>query len=234
MVFFKFSMTRQNPCAICNGKYEPCGPADIDASPSIQLHDVGVALYTSVGLPFLAEMDGKNVLDPGPQKEYNARKDVAQMRGKNRPCVLVQQPELKKRATGNSLPWICLMTTLDKTSPESIPTLFQDYAIPIFPNLGRPNVHTSHVHTSPEWSTDSGYIITIPVQTKDDRPWSMSRWKPSREQPRAGYRLELPAQFETLCQRKTAEFVKHIQAPSYVCKVLRQLLNVRPFTHQFR
>ncbi|KAJ7485093.1 hypothetical protein B0H11DRAFT_2018099 [Mycena galericulata] len=212
---------KSQQCPICAGK------SNLDEENAnrgaIQRGDVVRAEYTSVALPLLRYMATAGLLRGRPLETFNKLNDPDAKCGKTRPCVIVQ-PACRGESKDDT-PWICLMTSLGNTSPERLQLVWQDFAIPIYPNLGS-RAHSQHIHTYPEWSAGkSGWIIPIPMKSNTMSYTISDRWK-SPTTPR-GYRLAWGFEdiFRAICQRKTRELERKTQASSYTTQIINDLLS---------
>ncbi|KAJ7485074.1 hypothetical protein B0H11DRAFT_2018047 [Mycena galericulata] len=208
-------------CPICAGKSN-LGEENSNRG-AIQRGDVVRAEHTSVALPFLRYLATAGLLRRKPLETFNKLNDPDAKCGKTRPCVIVQPA--RNGESKDDTPWICLITSLGNTSPESLQLVWQHFAIPIYPNLGG-RAHSQHIHTYPEWSAGkSGWIIPIPMRSNTMSYTISDRWK-SPTTPR-GYRLALGFEdiFRNICERKTRELREKAQASSYTTQILRDLLS---------
>ncbi|KAJ7666656.1 hypothetical protein DFH06DRAFT_1383892 [Mycena polygramma] len=197
-------------CSVCNGTYKP---EDDNSTP---FGVVVRAEETSVALPYYRHMDAKDVLRGPSVARFRLLNDPAARCGKTRPCITVGAPGGKE----DSPPWICLMTTLDKTRPDLLPTIHRNFAIPIFPNLGDPKIHSQHIHTYPEWTETSAWVILIPMMPKAIN--AISRW---RSYPHPGdFRLLQKAQFAKWCERRVKLFDSQITVGSHASRYMGELL----------
>ncbi|KAJ6552098.1 hypothetical protein DFH09DRAFT_1086219 [Mycena vulgaris] len=108
-------------CPICNG----ANNSQVDNfanSGSIQFGDIVRAEHTSITLPLFRHMVAAGIM-PNAGKLVHASSF---------------QRLVAQQSPGNSTAWICLMTMLDKTPPESLQAVYQEFAIPIYRNLGIP------------------------------------------------------------------------------------------------
>lgn len=75
---------------------------------------------------------------------------------KRRPCVLMEdypqapQTQMTRR--------MCLSTTLESHPISALPSIFEDFCIPIYT---RTCTSDEHLHSLPEWEGKSGWIIAI-------------------------------------------------------------------------
>ncbi|RPD57882.1 hypothetical protein L226DRAFT_563587 [Lentinus tigrinus ALCF2SS1-7] len=80
---------------------------------------------------------------------------VAEQRFKRRPCIVMQG--YHSSPTTPQVRRLCLVGTLDHQPISSLPKIFQEFCIPVFP-------HTcleDHIHSMPEWEPKDAWVIAI-------------------------------------------------------------------------
>lgn len=178
-----------------------------------------------MALPMLRHMEALGILRGEALAQFNKLNNPESQCGKTRPCIVVPSPDDAESAQKPCFR-VCLMGTLDKTLPEDLQRVYQEFAIPIYPNLGNPRSHTYHIHTYPEWSEESGWVIPIPMEPKTMKSLTpRARWSRSVENPN-GYRLanELFDFFQIICERKTKKFMRSIEVSSHATQFINDLL----------
>ncbi|KAJ7139980.1 hypothetical protein C8R43DRAFT_955060 [Mycena crocata] len=217
-------MTRWK-CPICDGRSDLRDNFDSHDPGFTRLGDIVRADDTSVALPFLRHLESHKLLHGRPLARFKLLNDPDANCGKTRPCIIVDPPR-NANSSVDTTPWICLMTTLDKTRPEHLPGVYMEFAVPIYPNLGNPATHVEHIHTYPEWSGgNSGWVIPLPMTFKNDiGQANPAHWR-SPEHP-SGYRLAggQTRIFQNICARKTKRFDLKIKAASFTRQVINDLM----------
>ncbi|KAJ6529169.1 hypothetical protein DFH09DRAFT_934843 [Mycena vulgaris] len=104
---------------------------------------------------------------------YERLKDTKVKTGKNRrPCIVLPG------RIGDSEPGtICLMATFEGVGANSLPQIYQDFIVPVFPNTGDDKFGTP-LQTCPQWGAEAEqWIITVPIVPKTGRPLELPRWR---------------------------------------------------------
>lgn len=75
------------------------------------------------------------------------------------------------------------MGTFDGQTPDRLPQLFQEFVIPVYPNLG-PLIngkYPAHVHSVPEWNRPAQWIVALPMLPKyGHQALELDRWSSSK------------------------------------------------------
>ncbi|KAJ7207855.1 hypothetical protein GGX14DRAFT_634203 [Mycena pura] len=209
-------------CPICTGKVNPASLGSCTTWPR-QPGDVVRATDMSVKLPLLAIMHAARTLRGQPLATFHSMNDPGSSWGRTRPAVVVAPPSRPSRGDSDSS-WLCLLATFDKTPPHELPPTFQHLAVPVYPNLGHPRLHSRHIHTHPEWTETSAWIIAVPVRSRIPVACSIPpRWRVGGQP--GGFRLAAgqTSLLRRICNENTARFTRSINSPSYCTLVLSDL-----------
>ncbi|KAK7019105.1 hypothetical protein R3P38DRAFT_3359932, partial [Favolaschia claudopus] len=162
-----------------------CGRAPLPADTNNQPGDVCGVEYTSVELPFYGLM--ANALHNMPEAalppiaheiidHLATLKDTSKQIGKSRrPCVVLSRGTMGPGPVQENNQ-ICLMATFEKVNPETLPTMFRESLIPVYPNQPITNSQATNgvwqadslkpLHSCPEWKSACQWIIGIPIVPK--------------------------------------------------------------------
>ncbi|KAJ7274995.1 hypothetical protein C8J57DRAFT_1224545 [Mycena rebaudengoi] len=209
--------------------HSPSAPGPLLRSSTHSLHPGNIhAVHASLKLPFLEKLleslprGSKISAEVKSKRSFLAK--LGDPKGKTRPCVVIGV----KRSAGVE-PKLCLMGTFDKCDPQSLPEMYKDFVVPLYPNLGESPGSETHLHSTPDWSHRSAHrqwIIALPVD-RDTFSSSLPLWETPEMPEGVHFSEEMLTTLGSICVAKQMEWRKRSTDVQFLNRCTQQILEWR-------
>ncbi|KAJ6484445.1 hypothetical protein C8R47DRAFT_1321520 [Mycena vitilis] len=153
----------------------------------------------------------------------------------HRPCVILPA---RRHMEGEGEPGdagkICLMGTFEGADPDTLPSMYRDFVVPVYPNPGLdPSIPS--VQSTPSWVCEkSQWIIALPMEPKAGLSEDLPQWSSKDMNRGAKFDKEALKVITVLCYKKNKEWERRSSQRSFVREAYQEIRDSKKRKHAAR